>query len=220
MTGLLRNELGFRGLVVTDALDMGGVTSRYAPGEAAVRTILAGTDVLLLPPVPDAALAALREGVASGRIPMSRINDAVTHVLPSTKAKLGLETNSQVNLAAISHTVGRPEFQRTAQDIADRGVTLLKAEPHLLPLNATRPLRVLLVALSGDPDTYPGGEFEQEIRWRVGSLQVVRADTQFVRAATIKLPPPDSSTLRSRPFWFAWRIAKARWGCRTTKPRS
>jgi len=191
VTDLLRGELGFRGLVVTDALDMGGVTSRYPPGEAAVRAILAGTDVLLLPPVPDAALAALREGVASGRIPMSRIDDAVTHVLRA-KAKLRLEKNSQVNLAAISQTVGRPEFTRAAQDIADRGVTLLRDEPHLLPLDAAHPLRVLLVVLSGDPDTYPGGDLEQEIRWRVGSLQVVRADTQFVRAATIKLPPPDS----------------------------
>ncbi len=191
VTDLLRGELGFRGLVVTDAMDMGGVTSRYPPGEAAVRAILAGTDVLLLPPVPDAALAALREGVATGRIPMSRIDDAVTHVLRA-KAKLGLEKNSQVNLAAISQTVGRPEFLRAAQDIADRGVTLLKDEPHVLPIEATRPLRVLLVALSGDPDTYPGANLEQEIRWRVGSLQVVRADTQFVRAATIKLPPPDS----------------------------
>jgi len=191
VTDLLRGELGFHGLVVTDALDMGGVTSRYPPGEAAVRAILAGTDVLLLPPVPDAAIAALREAVASGRIPISRIDDAVTRVLRA-KAKLGLEKSNQVNLAAISQTVGRLEFLRTAQDIADRGVTLLKDEPHLLPLDATRPLRVLLVALSGDPDTYPGGDLEQEIRWRVGSLQAVRADTQFVRADTLKLPSPDS----------------------------
>ncbi len=191
VTDLLRGELGFRGLVVTDALDMGGVTSRYPPGEAAVRAILAGTDVLLLPPVPDAAIAALREAVASGRIPISRIDDAVMHVLRS-KAKLGLQISNQVDLAAISQTVGRPEFLRTAQDIADRGVTLLKDEPHLLPLDATRPLRVLLVALSGDPDTYPGGDLEQEIRWRVGSLQTVRADTQFVRADTLTLPSPDS----------------------------
>jgi len=88
--------------------------------------------------------------------------------------------------------VARPGFVQAAQDIADRGITLLRDEPHMLPLDATRPLRLLLVVLSGDPDTYPGGDLEQEIRWRVGSLQVVRADTQFVRASSIELPSPDS----------------------------
>ena len=89
MTDLLRGKMGFDGLVVTDALDMGGVTVRYPPGEVAVRSILAGADVLLVPPVLDAALQAVHEAVASGRIPMSRLDEAVTRVLRA-KAKLGL----------------------------------------------------------------------------------------------------------------------------------
>ena len=63
LTGLLRDELKFKGLVVTDAMDMGGVTSRYPPGEAAVRAVEAGADVLLMPPVPDAAMAGLERAV-------------------------------------------------------------------------------------------------------------------------------------------------------------
>ena len=68
LTGLLRDELKFKGLIVTDAMDMGGVTSQFAPGEAAVRAVEAGADVLLMPPVPDAAMASLEQAVKSGRI--------------------------------------------------------------------------------------------------------------------------------------------------------
>ena len=190
-TDLLRKTMGFHGLIVTDAMDMAGVTAIYPPGEAAVRAVLAGADVLLIPPTPDAALAGLREAVATKRIPMSRIDDAVTNILRA-KAHLNLETQRLVNLDDISMTVGKPEFERTAQDIADRGVTLLTDTQHALPLDSTRPLRVLLLIASGDPDPNPAPDFEQEIRPRVDSLQVVRADTRFSSAAQIKLPPASS----------------------------
>ena len=68
LTGLLRDELKFKGLVVTDAMDMGGVTNLFPPGEAAVRAVLAGADVLLMPPVPDAAMSGLERAVKSKRI--------------------------------------------------------------------------------------------------------------------------------------------------------
>ena len=180
--------MGFDGLVVTDALDMGGVTVRYPPGEVAVRSILAGADVLLVPPVLDAALQAVHEAVASGRIPMSRLDEAVTRVLRA-KAKLGLNKSKLVDLDALARNFDRPEFDKAALDIADRGITLLRDDQHMLPLDATKPARVLLVAVSGDSDPYPAGNLENEIRWRVDSLATVRMDTRFVRADTVKLPP-------------------------------
>ncbi len=191
MTDLLRGQMGFDGLVVTDALDMGGVTVRYPPGEVAVRSILAGADVLLVPPVLDAALQAVHEAVASGRIPMARLDEAVTRVLRA-KAKLGLNKSKLVDLDAIAATFDRPEFDAAALDIADRGVTLLRDDQHILPLDSTKPWRVLLVAVSGDVDPYPAGNLETEIRWRVDSLASVRMDTRFVRSDTVKLPSPDT----------------------------
>src|SRR6202163_1607338 len=191
MTDLLRGPMGFNGLVVTDALDMGGVTVRYPPGEVAVRSILAGADVLLVPPVLDAALQAVHEAVASGRIPMSRLDEAVTRVLRA-KAKLGLNKVNLVDLDALAHSFDRPEFARAALDIADRGVTLLRDDQHILPLDSTRPTRILLVGISGDNDPYPAGNLENEIRWRVDSLASVRMDTTFVRAAAARLPSPDT----------------------------
>src|SRR4029077_3134837 len=148
-TDLLRREMGFDGLVVTDALDMGGVTVRYPPGEVAVRSILAGTDVLLVSPVLDAALEAVHDAVASGRIPMSRLDEAVTRVLHA-KAKLGLNKSKLVDLDSLAQSFDRPEFARAALDIADRGVTLLRDDQHILPLDPTKPTRVLLVGISGD----------------------------------------------------------------------
>ena len=68
MTGLLRDSLGFQGLVVTDALSMGGIASRYGAGEASVRALLAGSDLLVMPADPDVAVNAVAEAVASGRI--------------------------------------------------------------------------------------------------------------------------------------------------------
>jgi beta-glucosidase-like glycosyl hydrolase/CubicO group peptidase (beta-lactamase class C family) len=193
-TGTLRRELGFEGLVVTDSLDMGGVAARYSPAEVAVRSVLAGSDLLLSPPEPDAALAGLREAVASGRLPLARIDEAVTRILRA-KARLGLYKGSGPNLEGLAGTFGRPEFARAALDIADRGVTLLRDTPRLLPLDATRPTRALLVAVAGDPDPRPAEALERELRARVDSLQALRYDTRYSppgRTKELNLPAAES----------------------------
>jgi beta-N-acetylhexosaminidase len=191
LTGLLRDELKYQGLVVTDAMDMGGVTSRYPPGEAAVRAVEAGADVLLMPPVPDAAMAGLERAVRSGRITEKRVDESVRRILQA-KSRLGLDRNRLADIEHLDEKFGRPEFAAQAQSIADRGVTLLRDTAHLLPLDATKPLRVLLVSLSADADPYPGETIEPEIRWRVDSLRALRADLQFATVSTLKLPPVDS----------------------------
>ena len=191
ITGLLRDELKFKGLIVTDAMDMGGVTSQFAPGDAAVRAVEAGADVLLQLPVPDAAMASLEEAVKSGRIPATRIDDSVRRILQA-KSRLGLDKDRLVDIDHLSDKFAKPEYEVQAQAIADRGVTLLRDNAKLLPLDAARPLRVLLVSLSADADPYPGVTIEPEIRWRVNSLTALRADTQFANANFLKLPSPES----------------------------
>jgi len=191
LTNLLRNELGFDGLIVTDAMDMGGVTTLYPPGEAAVRSVEAGSDVLLMPPVPDAAMAGLEAAVASGRLSIARIDQSIRRIL-AAKARLGLDKDRFVDIAHINEKFALPSYDSLAQSIADRGVTLLRDSAKLLPLDSTRPLRVLLVALSADPDPFPGETIEPEIRPRVDSLTVLRADTQFKQVTTLALPKPDS----------------------------
>jgi beta-glucosidase-like glycosyl hydrolase/CubicO group peptidase (beta-lactamase class C family) len=191
LQGLLRKELGFRGLIITDAMDMGGITVRYAPGEAAVRAVVAGVDCLLMPPVPDAAFEALRDAVKSGRISKQRLDESVRRILQA-KARLGLNKNRLVDVNAINHKFGSVGWQKEAQEISDRGVTLLRDTPHRMPLDGTKPSRALLLALYSDPEPYPGEDLERELRSRFDSVTTLRADTRFVNASILKLPPPDS----------------------------
>src|SRR5713101_8048230 len=191
LTGLLRNELHFEGLVVTDAMDMGGITVRYAPGEAAVRAFEAGADALLMPPVPDAAFEGLQNAMKSGRISRERLDASVRRILQA-KARLGLEENRLIDVNTINQKFGHVAWQAEAQDISDRGVTLLRDTAHRLPLDATKPTRALLLAFYADPEPYPGEDLERELRLRFDSLTTLRADTKFVKADMLKLPPPDS----------------------------
>jgi beta-glucosidase-like glycosyl hydrolase/CubicO group peptidase (beta-lactamase class C family) len=191
LTGLLRNDLGFRGLVITDAMDMGGITVRYAPGEAAVRAFLAGADALLMPPVPDAAFEALQQAAKSGRIPRERLDASVRRIL-AAKARLGLNKNRLVELNALDRKFGSVAWQNQAQAISDRGVTLLRDTAHRLPLDETKPTRSLLVSLYADPEPYPGEDLERELRNRFDSLIALRADTKFLKADLLKLPSANS----------------------------
>jgi beta-N-acetylhexosaminidase len=191
LQGLLRKELGFHGLVVTDAMDMGGITVRYAPGEAAVRAVAAGADCLLMPPVPDAAFEALQDAVKSGRISKARLDESVRRILQA-KARLGLNEKRLVDVNALNHRFGSVAWQKEAQEISDRGVTLLRDTPRRLPLDGTKPSRALLLAFYADPEPYPGEDLERELRSRFDSVTMLRADTRFVNASILKLPPPDS----------------------------
>src|SRR5213080_1867633 len=191
LTDLLRNQLGYQGLIVTDAMDMGGITVRYAPGEAAVRAVAAGADCLLMPPVPDAAFEALQAAVKSGRISKERLDAAVRRILQA-KSRLGLNASRIVDVNAINKKIGSVAWQKEAQDISDRGVTLLRDTPHLLPLDGTKASRALVLAFYADPEPYPGEDLERELRSRFDSVTTLRADTRFVNAGILKLPSPDS----------------------------
>jgi len=191
LTGLLRKELGFQGLVVTDAMDMGGITVRFAPGEAAVRAVLAGADCLLMPPVPDAAFEALQQAVKSGRVSRERLEASVRRILEA-KARLGLNKNRLVDVNGMNAHFAETAWQKQAQVISDRGITLLRDTPHRLPLDGTKPSRALLLAFYADPEPTPGEDLERELRSRFDSVTTIRADTRFRDAANIKLPKPDS----------------------------
>ena len=104
--GVLRGELGFRGLIVADAMDMGGVTSLYSPTKPRARAI-AGGDVLLMPSNARAALEALEDAVHTARLPESRIDEACRRIL-GAKAHLGLEErDNQTDLSALSDKLRR-----------------------------------------------------------------------------------------------------------------
>ena len=125
MTGLLRDSLGFRGMVVTDALDMGAIVAKYGAGEATVRAFLAGSDLLLMPANPDSAIAAMTAAVQGGRITPQRLDASVRRVL-EVKRRLGLFTRRTVPVDSIMSIVGSKRFQDQADDLAVRALTLVR----------------------------------------------------------------------------------------------
>lgn len=133
VTGLLREELGFRGLIVTDALDMGGATEDFPPDVAPVRALQAGCDQLVLPPRSDTAHASVRSAVRSGKITESRIDASVRRILEH-KLRHGLFARPYASESTTSRTVGSRRHTADAAHITDRTITLLRNERGILPL--------------------------------------------------------------------------------------
>ena len=144
---LLRGELGFDGLMVTDAMEMGGVGSVWV-GAATVRAIQAGADVVLLPPDTRVAIQSIVRAVEEGQLDEARIDASVARVL-ETKARLGLHRERFVDRGALTRDVARPEDLARAAEIARASVTLVRNEGGVLPLAAEEPNRVLHLVMSG-----------------------------------------------------------------------
>lgn len=125
LVDVLRDELGFTGLVVTDALDMGGVRNAVDPGEVAVRALLAGADVLLMPPEPLVARQAVVDAVRTGRVPQARLDDAVRRIL-EMKARVGLLSGGGLVVDDWRSELKRPGAIALAEEIAARGPVLVR----------------------------------------------------------------------------------------------
>lgn len=160
--GLLRGELGFDGLVVSDAFDMGGLTEHFEPGEAAVRAIEAGQDQILMSPDIERAIAAVKAAVESGRIAESRIDESVRRIL-AAKGRVGAPSASTDAIFAI---VDSTEVRATAAEIARRAITLVRAEHETLPLNADARVGLLVVSEFNEPSN-PLPDFARELRDRL-----------------------------------------------------
>ena len=144
--GVLRQQLGFTGTVVTDALEMRGLTGLYPPGQpnpagrAAVDAVKAGNDVLLLPTDLDGAFRGVVDAVRSGEIPESRIDDAVRRIL-EMKASVGLNKARLVDLRQVPYLVSRQEDMQFSQQVADDAVTLVRDNHQVIPIAPMQPPR-------------------------------------------------------------------------------
>lgn len=163
MTKLLRDELGFTGIVSTDAMDMAGLSKQFPPGEAAVRAIEAGADLLLMPPKPDEAVRAVMAAVQSGRISRKRLQASVGRLL-AAKVRVGLDRKRLVDLEAISDQIDAPEYDEQAQSVADRAVTLLKNRDNAVPVKETS--KACFLALVEGRYGQQGRQFVEEVRKR------------------------------------------------------
>ncbi len=179
MTGILRDELAFKGIVVTDALEMGGIAQGFAAGEAAVRALEAGADVLLMPPDGEVAINAVEAAVKSGRITRKRIDQSVTRILVA-KAHVGLAAKRVVDLDEIHSVVDAPESNAVAQEICDKSITLVKNQDNLLPLKS--PSTTAFFALVEGRASTEGLALAAEVRRRVPGASVTILDSSLSEA--------------------------------------
>ncbi len=139
INGVLRKQLGFKNLVVTDALEMRGLTSLYPPGQgnpagrAAVDSVKAGNDMLLLPTDLDGAFQGVLNAVRRGEISQARIDESVLRILEA-KASVGLHKARYVDLNKVPYLVSRQEDMQFAQQVTDAAVTLVRDNGQVLPL--------------------------------------------------------------------------------------
>jgi beta-N-acetylhexosaminidase len=172
-TELLRGELKYGGIVVTDSLGMGAITRGYPDGEAAVRAIKAGADVALTPPDPKAAIDALEAAVKSGQLTEERIDESVRRLL-AARYRLGLARQRFVDPAAVNRVVERPENVREAQRVAEASMTLLRNRGDVLPLDPASAASTLFVVVAADEDDEEGRVLIPQVQRRAKGARVLR----------------------------------------------
>ncbi len=159
LTGLIRNTLGFEGVVVTDSLQMKAITDHFGPEDAVIRAVQAGTDIILMPSDLSRAYQAMLAAVESGDLPEATIDQSVARIL-ALKLKLGvLEINNgrlqpgdevsrppedKINNAL--NVVGCSQHRSLEQEVAGQAVTLLKNEGNILPFKLSNGKKVVLLA--------------------------------------------------------------------------
>jgi beta-N-acetylhexosaminidase len=163
LTGLLRDSLGFQGLVVTDALDMGALVTAYGAGEAAVLALVAGADLLLQPAGAANAVNAIVRAVESGRVSEARLDRSVRRVL-ALKQRLGLFERRTVPLEAVSGNVGNAAHWQIAREVAARSVVLLKDSAGTLDALRRSLARVALVTYAEELNLTAGVTLAAELR--------------------------------------------------------
>jgi beta-N-acetylhexosaminidase len=196
VTDLLQTQLGFKGIVLTDALDMAGLASRYTanPGRAAVDAFKAGNDVLTMPADLDASYRAMLDSIHSGEISERRLNASVLKILQA-KESLGLQKDRLVDVTAIPRLVGSPENLAEGQRISDDSITLVRNNGKLLPLEPRRsdpntlflyqrvkPVPATLVILCDRIGMEDGRVLEREFRARVPDADILYVDPRVAAA--------------------------------------
>ena len=181
LTELLRDEMGFGGLVVTDAMDMAAVDRLFRRGEAAVRALEAGADVILMPPDVGAARNGIIEAVESGRMTEERIDRSVLRILRA-KEKLGLDRARTVDIGRVRRVVGVQAHTAVARRVASSSVTVLKDERELLPLAGTPSASVYSVTYRRPTDLRAGRAFNTSLRQTYRRLRTAYVEPGTTRA--------------------------------------
>jgi beta-N-acetylhexosaminidase len=173
LTGILRDSLGFHGVVFTDALNMGALAKNYTIGEIAVGALLSGADVLVQPADPYAVVDAIEAALRDGRLSEARVDRSVRKLL-ALKRRFGLFATRTVVLDSVPARVGAPEFQRTADEIAARSIVLVRDRMGVVARLRASPQRVALVTYGDDRSPAVGQTLAAELRARGHAVTLTR----------------------------------------------
>lgn len=172
LTGVLRQQLRYNGVIITDALNMKAVAEHFGPAEAAVRVVQAGADILLMPEL-EKSHSALLAAVESGKIDISRIDQSVRRIL-MVKAKLGMFDSAKITQPLDN----KPTASDLESSLAEQAVTLLKNEGRVLPFSARAGARVLLLAPQPDQLATMRQQTEDIFRASAVSAQITALEYQ------------------------------------------
>ena len=173
LTGILRDSLRFKGVIVTDALDMGGIVASYGAGEAAVQALRAGSDILLQPSDPVVAVKAVVQAVKDGRLTTARLDRSVRRIL-ELKVRLGLFTRRTVNLDSVGYVVGRKASQDATRAASTEALVLLRDSTGILDSTAAGRCRIAVVTYGEANAGTVGGVLAGELRRHGHELTVFR----------------------------------------------
>ena len=183
MTDLLRGELGFQGLVITDALDMNGVLGKMTMAEVTQRAVLAGADVLLMPTDTVGAIDAVVDGVRTGAFPESRIDASVRKLL-AAKHEMSLDRQRFVDVQAMRAVVGDSTNQSAARTAAERAITLVRDSFALVPLGRmARTARVVSITIAPKVDLGAGSAFNGELARAFPALRTLTLSPESLYGA-------------------------------------
>jgi beta-N-acetylhexosaminidase len=176
VTDLLRNELGFKGLIYTDSMGMAGVTKLYDPAAAAVLAVKAGNDVVLHSPDDEQAFEGIKAAVAEGEIPAAQIDASVMRILEA-KARVGLHKTKLVNLDSVAAIVGARAHKAVAAEVSQRSITLIKDERNEVPLRLSKEAQILYLSALDYPSGWriaaPSRTFIPELRNRFPNVTAI-----------------------------------------------
>jgi len=177
MTGILRDEMHFGGVLFTDAMTMGGVAKRYGATEPLIMALEAGADVLLMPHSVPEAIETVEAAVKSGRLSEARIDASVRRIL-TAKARAGLRQGRLVDLNAVDRIVDIPDHTRIAEEVAARSITLAQDKMNVVPLARDSTKRILIITYADPSDLVAGREFNSLVRERLPAATTIRVDSR------------------------------------------
>lgn len=177
---ILRNELNFKGIITTDAMEMGAIAKNYPDGASVVMAVKAGADVVILPEDAKRTIDSIEAAVKSGEISEARINESVLRLLEA-KHRLGLHENRLVDLTKVNQIVEKPENVREANATAEKSTTLLRNANEMLPLTVERANKTLFVVIAADDESEEGRAFIPEVQRRATKAKIVRLDPRSTK---------------------------------------